>query len=85
MRDGLWPPYRNHNRCFYPSLLSRADVDVNVQDNEGKTPLHIALSSKKTGLVRVLVAREDCNINLGKCPPKKKRRTFCPHTYDKFL
>ena len=48
------------------SLLSRNDVDMNVQDLEGNTPLHIALSSDQTSdnEILALVINKDIETNL---------------------
>ncbi len=45
-------------------LLARNDTDVNVQDNEGRTPLHIAVKADGTWIAEMLMANGDLDLTL---------------------
>ena len=56
------------------ALLSRDDIDVNVLNNKGKTPLHYAIILLKHSkeIVLALLSRQDMHVNIkdneGKTP-----------------
>jgi ankyrin repeat protein len=45
-------------------LLERADIEVNLKDNEGKTALFRTAERGHEGIVRLLLARREIKVNL---------------------
>lgn len=52
-------------KLFYPEMLAECgDVDVNVQDNRGRTALHWASEAGLLDMVALCLSVPDCNIGL---------------------
>lgn len=49
---------------FLRALLAKDDIDVNAQDDEGRTPLHVAMEYGNTQLIKLLVTRHDIRLDL---------------------
>ena len=45
-------------------LLERAEIDVNVQDSQGKTPLYYSAATEDGAVAKLLLARSDTRIDL---------------------
>ena len=45
-------------------LLARNDTDVSLQDNDGRTPLHIAVQAKSMDIIELLMERNDVDLTL---------------------
>lgn len=63
---------KNGNLSEVDDLLSSDNVDVNVRDEDGKTPLHIAVINQNRDIINKLLDSENINVNsqdnLGKTP-----------------
>jgi len=49
---------------LFTSLLNNKNININIQDMNGKTVLMLALETKNTKAVNMLINRKDLNINL---------------------
>ncbi len=56
--------YSNKAASLVKALLAAPTIDVNVQDIEGRTPLHDAVLKGDEGIVRALLAVPTINVNL---------------------
>lgn len=54
---------KNRNLSEVNDLLSSNNVDVNVRDEDGKTPLHIAVINKDMGIINDLLSSDNIDIN----------------------
>lgn len=63
---------KNGNLSEVDDLLSSDNVDVNVRDEDGKTPLHIAVINQNRNIINKLLDSENIDVNsqdnLGKTP-----------------
>ena len=57
---GVW--YRYHE--FVRLLLSRHDIQVNMQDSDGNTALALAVERKDYELAKMILSKKDLDINL---------------------
>ena len=44
-------------------LLAKKDIDVNIKDNDGETPLHKAVEVGVTEIVKLLLSKENIDMN----------------------
>ncbi|KAF8463355.1 ankyrin repeat-containing domain protein, partial [Kalaharituber pfeilii] len=62
----------HNNESTVRLLLDHSDIDINLADKDGKTPLHCAVERRSKSTVRLLLDHSDIDINLadkdGKTP-----------------
>ena len=46
------------------SLLTHPNIDVNIKDNTGKTPLYYAIIQNNIELVKLLLSHHDIDVNI---------------------
>lgn len=52
------------NLELFENLLVRKDIDVNIPNYEGNTPLHLAIENKNIAFVTSLIKNDKINLGL---------------------
>ena len=60
----LYVAYRKHWNDGIDLLMNKLSCDVNVQDSDGNTLLHLACKRDEYSLVKRLISHPKCNINI---------------------
>lgn len=57
------------NKALVVDMLLKFDAPVNAVNNMGETALSVAVERARSGIIVLLLAQEDIDVNLGQSPP----------------
>ena len=52
------------HKQFITLLLKRKDININIQNEIGNTPMHLAVNNPFTDIVKELLKFKDINVNI---------------------
>ena len=57
-----WYAASDENEAVVRPLLAREEVDPNRQNEQGQSPLNVAVENRHGAVIRQLLARKDINV-----------------------